>query len=589
NDYNNDGVHQASETQGQAGITVKVTDKNGVVHTTVTDAEGKWKLNIPPADYCVRVEYSNLPSNIRSSSTVAGNTTTQFYNTPTCSADMGVLNLTDYSQSNPDAYVPLWHNGDPSDPSLANRFSIAKFSYSTTGAPIGGGSVTTSGVIPVSTGGTLWGEAWDKYNKKLYASAVLRRHAGLGVEGLSGLYMYNPSTGTTTTYNLATITGLNFGTVASNSSRGLTSMSNPSWDIDAYDKVGKVGIGGISLSEDGSKLYVMNLFLKKIVVMNIPAMTFDKTIDVPDPGCIGGNYRPWSVKYYKGSLFVGVVCDAQTSQNKSNLTANIYKINPLTGSFTQILDFPLTYPKGIPNNGTASGWFPWSDDYNDFVNSSNASGGGQNGGYPTPVLADLDFDIDGAMVIALNDRSASQYGYYNYLPDPTFSNTSFWAANVGGDILRAFYSNGVYALENGGVSGANVGANVGNNEGPGFGEFFNDNFISSHSEALSGGIAIKPGSGEVGAVFMDPDNTSGAIFSGGVKYMYNSNGQYNRAYNIYTNSNGLETFGKSNGLGDLEFAYDVPNFSQIGNRVWQDTDGDGIQDPCEPGIAGITM
>jgi uncharacterized protein YfaS (alpha-2-macroglobulin family) len=59
-DYNNDGVHQSSETQGQAGVTVKATDKNGVVYTTTTDAEGRWKLSIPSNDYCVRVECAFL-------------------------------------------------------------------------------------------------------------------------------------------------------------------------------------------------------------------------------------------------------------------------------------------------------------------------------------------------------------------------------------------------------------------------------------------------------------------------------------------------------------------------------------------------
>jgi hypothetical protein len=588
-DYDNDGVHDATETQGQAGITVTATDKNGVVYTTTTDDLGKWKLSIPTTEYCVRVEYSNIPTSLRNSSTIAGATTTQFYNSSSCNADLGLLNIADFSQANPKVYVPIWANGDPANPANATKYAISTFNYNTVGDPIGGGQISNSGVIPYSYGGSLWGIAWDRTNKKIYSSAILRRHTGLGVAGIAGVYQYDPVANTYTSFDLAATTGQNFGIVQTNAVRNLGGPPNPSWDIDAYAKIGKVGIGAISVNEEGTLMYIMNLFQKQIVVVNLPTMTLNKVINVPDPGCTGGDFRPWSCTYYKGNLYVGVVCDAQSSNNKSNLTATIYKIDPISNASTQILEFPLTYPKGFPNGNVTSGWHPWSDNFMDMVNSNNSTGAGTNGGYPTPILADIDFDIDGAMVIALDDRSAWQYGYYNYLPDPTFTNTTLWAANTGGDILRAYYSNGIYALENGGKAGPLNGANPTNNEGPGFGEFFNDNFVCCHTETMSGGIAIKPGSGEVAAVMMDPNNTNGRIFAGGVKYMNNNNGAYARAYNIYGGSNNLNTFGKSNSLGDIVFAVDNPDFSQIGNRVWQDLDGDGIQDPCEPGIAGITM
>ncbi|MFY7887152.1 MAG: SdrD B-like domain-containing protein, partial [Dolichospermum sp.] len=588
-DYNSDGTHQSGETQGQSGIIVTATDKNGVIYTTTTDNDGRWKLSIPTTDYCVRVEYSNIPSNLRSSSTIAGATTTQFYNSSTCTADLGLLSITDYSQANPRVYVPIWANGDPANPANASKYAISTFDYTQTGNPLGGGQISNSGVIPYSYAGSLWGMAWDRANKKVYASAILRRHTGLGVAGIAGIYQYDPIANTYTSFDLATTTGQNFGTVQTNAARNLAGPPTPSWDIDAYAKVGKVGIGAISVNESGTLMYVMNLFQKQIVVVNLPSMTLNKVINVPDPGCTGGTYRPWSCTYYKGKLYVGVVCDAQSSANKSNLTATVYEIDPVSNASTQILQFPLTYPKGYPNGNVTSGWHAWTDDYMDMVNSNNATGVGSNGGYPTPILADIDFDIDGAMVIALDDRTSWQFGYYNYLPDPTFTNTTLWAANAGGDILRAYYSNGVFALENAGKAGPKTGANPTNNEGPGFGEFFNDNFVCCHTETMSGGLAIKPGSGEVAAVMMDPNNSTGQIFAGGVKYMSNNDGSYQRAYNIYGGYSDLNTFGKSNGLGDIVFAVDNPDFSQIGNRVWQDLDGDGIQDPCEPGIAGITM
>jgi hypothetical protein len=367
-------------------------------------------------------------------------------------------------------------------------------------------------------------------------------------------------------------------------------VPNPSWDIEGFSKMGKAGIGGISIKDDGTELYVVNLFQKKIHVLNLPALTLNRTLNIPDPGCNGGSYRPWSVKYYKGNLYVGVLCDAEVSQNKSDMTATIFEINPVSGAYTVALDFPLTYPKGYPINASNTGWYPWTDDYNVHL---AANGGGTYLQYSTPILADIDFDIDGAMVIDFIDRFASQWGWSNYAPDPTFTNTNTYVAFSGGDVLRAFKSNGVFALENAGKSGPLTGAFTNNNEGPGFGEFFNDNLGGAagagHTEMTSGGIAIKPGAGEVFAGMMDPGDR---VCSGGVKVMSTQNGAYTRAINTYGNGCSTlltETFGKANGLGDVEFALDLPNYSQIGNRVWLDTDRDGIQDPCEVGVQGVVM
>ena len=50
----------------------------------------------------------------------------------------------------------------------------------------------------------------------------------------------------------------------------------------------------------------------------------------------------------------------------------------------------------------------------------------------------------------------------------------------------------------------------------------------------------------------------------------------------------LGVFAKSNGYGELE-ALTAYEFVEIGDRVWVDTNGNGIQDPGEPGIAGVTV
>ncbi len=50
----------------------------------------------------------------------------------------------------------------------------------------------------------------------------------------------------------------------------------------------------------------------------------------------------------------------------------------------------------------------------------------------------------------------------------------------------------------------------------------------------------------------------------------------------------LGVFAKSNGFGELE-ALTASDLVEIGDRVWVDSNANGIQDPGEPGIAGVTI
>ncbi|MBL7771687.1 MAG: T9SS type A sorting domain-containing protein [Chitinophagaceae bacterium] len=596
-DYNINGLKDVTETAGQQGVDVTVFDVNGATYSATTNYLGQWKLSIPSANYPVRVEYSNIPSSLRSSASIAGKTTVQFYNSSTCNADLGVLYTEDYSQADPDIYMATWFNGDPAHASLANNLALHKTQYSkSTGAnvlPGGPSSDVGPGVIPYSTAGALWGLAWDKKRKVMYTSAVVRRHTGLGTMGLAGLYKYDPVSNTTSGMDLSSI-GLNFGTLGSNASRGLAGPLSPNYDVEGFSKVGKCGIGDIDISEDGETLYLVNLFDRSLVSLKVdadnnsatnPVAADASTFAIPDPGCNNGSFRPFGLKVSKGLVYIGVVCDASVSQNKSDLTATIYAFNPSTTTFTSVMEFPLTYPKGVAIGATPSGWMPWTDNYNTQITLGSTPGAGATYiGYPTPMMSDIEFDIDGRMILSIADRASWQWGWWNYSPNT--SSNALYSGFSGGDVLRAHYANGVYTLENNAKSGPYSGAYPGNNQGPGFGEFYQDGIY--HPDDGIGSLAVKPGSGEIVAGAMDPNWTC----SGGYRFYNSTTGAALRNVNVFGNgcaSFVTETFGKAAGLGDIELAVDQPNFSQIGNRVWADLDGDGIQDPNEPGIAGVQL
>ena len=118
------------------------------------------------------------------------------------------------------------------------------------------------------------------------------------------------------------------------------------------------------------------------------------------------------------------------------------------------------------------------------------------------------------MVIGFGDRGAYQTGHINVAPDGdtgTLSNGTsvYYSGHVGGDILRAFSDgNGTYVIENAAKAGPSTGYEPTNNQGPGFGEFYNDDFIIggflAHSENSNGGLALRPGSGEMIYSAMEP-------------------------------------------------------------------------------------
>jgi hypothetical protein len=130
---------------------------------------------------------------------------------------------------------------------------------------------------------------------------------------------------------------------------------------------------------------------------------------------------------------------------------------------------------------------------------------------------------------------------------------------------------------------------VGNDEGPGGGEFYcRDYWVffgnPGHSEIANGGLMLVPGTGEILTSAMDPIDS--VFHAAGIKTFSNTDGSSLRSFAVYAGKKG--TLGKSGGTGDLKASCGNPPI-EIGNRVWEDIDKDGIQDPNEPGLDGITV
>jgi uncharacterized repeat protein (TIGR01451 family) len=622
-DFNDNGIKEAGETAGVASVAVKGIACDGTIYNAVTDGYGYYSLPVPANKYPVRVEFDNVPSIYKLGvNGIGSRTSVQFVSAPACNVNLGIVNPIEFcSDNNLRVFVPCFVYGDPLPTTGAtaanlsgNADALVSFPYGVT-AGIG----TTNPVYfdekmiaKASQIGTIWGLAYNKYTKRLFQSAVVKRHAGLGPQGLGGLYVTNysnPASPTTASFvNVTTDLGINIGTIASNSTRGLQAdKTQPSRDTDAFAKIGKVGMGDLDISEDGNTLWFVNMFDKKLYSVDITQFNQDGTtkptaanvssFTIPAT-CTGGEYRPWALKVYNGKVYVGGICDAQSSGNKSNLRASVYELSGNT--FTQIFDFPLTYPKGYPAaaNRDITGWYPWTDDFDDLRQGTSTALR-----YPVPMFTDIEFDIDGSMVLGFGDRTGWQGGDLNYRPDGT-STTLYETNSQAGDILRAFYANGTFVLENNAIAGPSDGYGNNNQQGPGFGEFYNDNWIQEngtvlyHTEEVIGGLALKPGSGQVVTTVIDPQDRH--PYAGGVRYMNNTSGEVDGFYTVYI-TRGPDvggtgepnpipgSFAKATGLGDIELSCDNLEIIEIGNRVWLDTDKDGVQDACEKGLKDVNV
>ncbi|MBK9734057.1 MAG: hypothetical protein IPO92_03430 [Saprospiraceae bacterium] len=621
-DFNGDGMQQVGEPN-RGNIIVKfygntaLPGKDVLLATQTTAANGTYSYT--PASYPVRIEFE-IPSGFCNLSPTqdysAGNGST--YGTAVQIAiGPSVHNFiisypADFAlNENPEAYTTCFVNGDPLVPggSAGDSDAFVGMHYQDNGHgsnsgyypsnPNGGPVGPPHEVVGLAKQvGSVWGVAISKQAKKIFTSAFLKRHAGMGPLGGGGIYMID-ATDKSTSYNYGwldfdadlgiatsneagvytnalTAPGSNQVTfspvIGSNSNRTLVGNKVlPSQDAAAWEQVGKVSFGDIDISEDGRYLYIVNLYDRKLYQIDLvdpfnpvkPTLadvgTKVKSFDIPDP-CSGpeGEHMPFGIKVTRGKVFVGVVCNGQALNGtivgtENDLNGNIFEFDVVTGLFnaTPVLSYPLNYRSATPNK-----WVPWTPIFQSYF---------EGAGYP--MISDIEFDGSGNMIIGMVDRRGHQAGWYNY----DLNGSGSTAIAVVGDILRAVRS----------TSTANCTYSI--QFSP---EYYKDDKF--HPEPINGGLAVHrtANSDNVLATYMDPV----WIWSGGTMRFDNLTGlQIGNGYEIYFTGNvPAGPFGKAAGIGDIEVLGEVP-LIEIGNVVWSDTDRDGIQDGNEPPIPGIII
>ena len=628
-DFNLDGTKSLLEPGVKGVIVTAYDDSNTVVSTATTDTNGMYTLNTGTGAY--RVEVSEVPNFLNPGTAISGNTAS-FVSVVNngITHNVGLINADGYCQKDPDILLTRFtkegRNGTNSDIP-----SFLQFKYTDNGTD------TPTNLANYADIGSIYGIAYFKRAKTSYLATYLKRHADIGPSGIGAIYKYDHISNTISTF--ITLPGID----------PRNANVNYDWDHDtaAYKNVGKRGIGDIEISDDESKLFAVNLEDRKLYVIDLNESgdaRSQNSYDIPNPCSNSIDFRPMGLGFRDGLLYVGVTCTAESTVDannsdastngprkgdKSQLSAHVYSFSSQMNVFSAapVVDIDLNYDRGCiyssdisnqdPDTCTyedwdnqtqpyRANWNPWQMDYDIVFNDKKPGNiGNQNNWieYMQPLLSDIEFDNDGSMIIQIRDVNGDRGGYQNYSPNS--ADTSRQNMNGEGDIIKACGNpESGWILESNGECGGMTTAGTNNKEGLGGGEFYwNDNGpggtnhsstgytgTSGHSATSMGGLLVVPGHSEVVTGAMDVHD----YLDNGLLWLRNDTGELAMDSSgdpkrlLVSERNDDQYYGKGSGLGDIEALCDAAPL-EIGNYVWEDSDGDGIQDPGESPIVGVEI
>ena len=615
-DFNSNGLYDTSGgtaaaptaiDKGIDGVQVRAFDPAGVNVTpggvaTVT-ANGTFSFVTTATATNYRLEFTNIPAGFtpsaHSTDSVNGGLTTNSGSTVQFVTDGATTNVNlalnrpkDFCQDNPLVCATTYSIGDADDNAIFTIPYTAGSTRTTGGTPVDdfvAANPTRVNLATTDQVGTTYGMAYSPTRQTIYAAAFMKKHAKFGPGGTGAIYQINRQTTAVSEYvNLNTLFGL---TTAGLNPHNILDYNTDNGNV-TWNAVGKVAFGGMAMSDDETKIYAMNLAnrtLYEIPLNAAPTTANIRTAVFPTNDTRvcpnAADVRPFAVTYYENQLYLGAICSGDTSNSVADLKAFIYRLNPATLTFgatpTLVFQTALNYPRLETDPGIAAAWREWTTNFTSLTTGLFI--------YPQPWLTDIDFD-NGNLILSLRDRNGDQTGF-NSASNPG-SPLSLSKGITAGDILRACGSiSGGWTLESNGRCGGIGGAPQNTNEGPGGGEYYyQDNYHPNgnpHDEVADGGVLQLPGYNNMIATIFDPTYVpnDNIYDSGGFRWFVNSTGAQNRGYLAYQQG----AFGKANGIGgNLPALCDLAPI-EIGNRVWNDTNGNGVQDPGEAGIPNVNL
>ncbi len=564
--------------------------------------------------------------------------------------NFGVFNKNEYFQNNPKVIVPRYLRGNAAPLSttdvVLNSFPYV-YGQEKDGTTLSNAGVWVTAAIPANTQpppagyapapsseatqsqiGTVYGLGWKSSTKTLYMGSYLRRKTPLGPGGLGAIYFINNPVANTATNNPQVYVNLN--TLFSNGPGGVLGFTRETnaaydWNDDVAVKplVGKRGLGDVEVNNKQDTIYTIGLNDRKLYAVPTSGSLTAATIKSYDfvssittlTGVAAAQFanseiHPFAIGINPRDNYVyigGVYGDDGNIGVSANIRMLVWRYDPSNGTTTLVLNQFLGYgrsqnygfgyaaaPIAIPATAPAGNnalFQAWNDAFNDATTSNISA-------LQQPMLTDIAFDGD-AMVLGFRDRFGDQTPVAG-IADP--GQAPYSRGN--GEIVRVHNTAGTWTLEAAGVSkdgntGADITGSTVANTGPGSGEFYSQEWASDGdvAEASMGALLMIPGKDHIMSTAFDPlkvNQSNQLVFvnvnTNGVQTHSNITGLNVGAYEVYTSTQGTaaNAMAKANGIGDIEALFDAPSI-EIGNRVWNDLNADGIQEPGEAPISGVLL
>ena len=258
-------------------------------------------------------------------------------------------------------------------------------------------------------------------------------------------------------------------------------------DGGAWDAVGKVGVGDLTVSPKRTALLVTNLFDRRLYRIPLADPSAFTSVAIPRPAsCVDPDWRPFGlgIERTTGTVFLGGTCTAQSTQLSSDLALHVFTSadDGMTFGAVPVLSSSLNFNRkcqaiilpdgninGATNNNDAAGACtatddphlnarrrPWLDSTPPVALDDVAQygSGGNLVHHSSPLVTDIAFSHDGGIAIGVRDRFADQVGSPGYAP-AGIAEVPYEAVQAG-DVYRACRVAGVWQLESGGSCGKGV-------------------------------------------------------------------------------------------------------------------------------------
>lgn len=452
-------------------------------------------------------------------------------------------------------------------------------------APLGQRPSHSSASARVPDGiGAVYGLAYDDGAvtglSRIYAAAHLRRFTAFGPGGPGAIYAIDPATGAWS--HLATVPGEHW-----------DRTGNDRYDADARTQVGRSGLGGLAMHPEGRHLFIVNITLRRIDILDLTTNAFLTPISLSDAyaaiGQSSSDTYPFAITFAPQPVNdAPVMLVGFTNSATATVFVAAFSRTPAgIWSWSQFLAQDLRHSAmltrldgataaDVIGNGVvqdARAWNPWVDHEGGMARTRASP---RFVVHPQPILTDLTFAPDGqTLFLGIRDRTGDQLFFRNP-PDGGYS------AIAQGDLLT-YRRNGngwrlaaVSRTDRVSRSGqATIAAHTA--------DVFNDNLHAfsegdrpAHIENHMGSLATLPVQQRADPAQFQVASAHllGALQAGVVFYAGNGSDETG-----HQNVMGGATPTKVAALGDVE---PLCTYAYVQGVVWEDVNRDGIRQDGEP-------